>query len=130
MTTAPLLKRTKAILFDFILLVVMAYGLSILITDIDGEKNAGFALFSILLLYEPILVSLSGKTLGHLLAGITVKKATNPTRNINFINALLRFLAKGLLGWLSILFMTLSSDKRALHDIVGGAVVLESKNRN
>jgi hypothetical protein len=42
--------------------------------------------------------------------------------------ALIRFLVKGLLGWLSFLTVTGSTRKRAIHDLLGGSIVMAAKD--
>jgi hypothetical protein len=51
------------------------------------------------ILYEPLMVSIFGHTLGHYYSDIKVRQANNLDRKINFPLALVRFIIKLLLGW-------------------------------
>lgn len=75
-------------------------------------------------LYDPLLTSIAGNTIGHRLMGLTVRKFDNPYRNISLGNAILRFSVKALLGWISFLTITGNKYKRAIHDMVGNSIVI------
>lgn len=83
-----------------------------------------FAFFFIFILYDPIFTSSFGGTFGHMIFGIRVKRASDEKKNIIFPWAILRFIIKAYLGWIS-LFTVFSNPKRkAIHDFLGRSVVV------
>lgn len=74
--------------------------------------------------YEPLLVSLMGGTLGHIMMQLRVVDEDNPQQKINFFRAFFRFVLKTIMGWISFLTVTSDEKKRAIHDKAVGAVVL------
>ena len=85
--------------------------------------RVGIFLFCIVM-YEPLLVASRGGTLGHALLRIQIKKYDDPAQTISMVSAIVRILVKGLLGWISFLAVIFSHEKRAIHDIASGAIVL------
>ena len=77
-----------------------------------------------IVLYEPLLVALNGGTLGHQFMNIAVRRYSDPTRNISIFAALFRIIIKGALGWISFLTVSFNDEKRAIHDIASGAIVV------
>jgi uncharacterized RDD family membrane protein YckC len=85
-------RRLQAVLIDSIIfLVLMAAALSIM-TALQSNgvgRILGFAFLAILLLYEPVLVPLTGGTIGHYLCNLrVVDDRTNG--NIGFLKAVAR----------------------------------------
>jgi uncharacterized RDD family membrane protein YckC len=119
-------ERVKAVTLDGITMIVLmcctAYLFSLLDTVDDIYRISAF-LF-IFFLYDPLCTSFLGGTIGHMLVGIRVKKESDETKNINLFYAFFRYLAKALLGWLSLLFVSSNDKGRALHDYVGESVVV------
>ncbi len=74
--------------------------------------------------YEPLSMTL-GSTLGNYLIGIRVRKHKNYNKNINIFQAYIRFAVKLLLGWLSFVTIGMNEEKRAIHDMVSGSVMIE-----
>lgn len=120
-----LLKRIQALLIDFLLILVSMVLLSQLFSFIkeipDGLRMGAFV--AIFFLYDPFLTAAFGGTLGHRIVGIRVRKASAENENIHFFGALLRFVCKSFLGWISLLTVTGNQRKRAIHDMVSGSVV-------
>jgi uncharacterized RDD family membrane protein YckC len=75
------------------------------------------------LLYEPVLVSRTGGTLGHHVMNLRVQDegAAEP---IGFWRAFLRAWSKGLLGIGSFVAMVLTRRHQALHDVLTKSVVV------
>jgi hypothetical protein len=69
----------------------------------------------LLLLYEPVLVSATGGTIGHYLANIRVVDNRHHG-NVSFLKAVARFFIKSVLGWFSFIFMMATRRNQALHD--------------
>jgi uncharacterized RDD family membrane protein YckC len=87
-----------------------------------GGAFAGWLGFA--LLYEPVLVSRRGATLGHSLAHLRVvdlKTGGNPDAT----HAFARFWLKATSGLIALLFMAVTRRPQALHDLAAGTYVGE-----
>ncbi|GAB5473945.1 MAG: hypothetical protein Mars2KO_20440 [Maribacter sp.] len=124
---AQLPDRVKAAVIDSILLIAAVYLISEIFAQFETVPQfvriTAFVL--IFICYDPIFTSVYGGTIGHSYAGISVKKDRNRNKNISFFAALLRFVFKASLGWISLLTVTGNEKKKAIHDLVAGSVVLE-----
>ena len=85
------------------------------------------ALALIFTLYDPILTSIFGGTIGHIIVGIRVKNEKDLNRNIIFPFAVARFLIKVTLGWISVMTIMLNEKGKAVHDIAVKSVVIYNK---
>lgn len=119
-------ERIKAALADGVMLIIMMYLISLLFDTFEQVSDTAriIAFVFIFVLYDPLLTSLVGGTIGHQLIGIRVKKVTNEEQNIPIYSALLRFIVKAFLGWISLLTVASDAKKQALHDKVVRSVVL------
>ncbi len=81
----------------------------------------------IFILYDPLLTSIFGGTVGHMLLGIRVKRESDTQMNIPFLLAIVRFIVKVLLGWVSLLTVSGNKKGKAIHDLVVRSVVLYKK---
>lgn len=120
--------RAKAAIVDSIIIILLL----LLVTDIfsnfenvpDAAKIIAFVL--IFGLYDPIMVSIFGSTVGHRFNNLKVQKLANG-KKINFLQAIIRFIVKALLGWLSFLTVSSNENKQAIHDgIVKSVVVFDN----
>ena len=123
---AGLQNRIKAAVVDGILLMVMMYSVTEVLKFFnDVPSSLRMCLFLLLfVLYEPLMVSILGFTAGHYYFDIKVKREDNQNKNILFPLALLRFILKFLLGWISLLSISSTDKKQAIHDKVVNSVVL------
>ena len=119
--------RIKAVFIDTMLFIIFAYIISETLTRFeDVPVFLRISLFTLIfVLYDPLFVSLFGGTIGHSYVKIKVKSKTNPQKNISFFQALIRYVLKYTLGWISLLTISGNSEKRALHDMAGGSIVLD-----
>ncbi|MBP7558176.1 MAG: RDD family protein [Chitinophagaceae bacterium] len=76
------------------------------------------------LVYEPLATSL-GSTLGNYLMKIRVREYGKPNQRINFLLALVRYVIKFLLGWLSFITISTNPEKRAIHDLAAGSIMIK-----
>lgn len=74
--------------------------------------------------YEPLCISLGG-TLGNHIKGIRVRSVEDPARRINSLQAIIRYIVKVALGWVSFLTINANPQKRAIHDMVSGSIVIK-----
>jgi uncharacterized RDD family membrane protein YckC len=128
-TFPSLVVRIKALFIDLVIVLVI-FTTTALVIDTLGEIHSfvkGFILIFMLYLYDPILTSLSGSTLGHKAMNLKVRRYRDPERKISLGQALLRFFVKGSLGWISFLTVTGNSRKRAIHDLASGSIMLADK---
>ena len=107
MTTqyAPISTRIKAVIIDSIAIIVLMYAAAEVFNLFESIPNyIRISIFvGLFIVYEPLLVSIFGATLGHFFNDIVVKQEANENKNINFPLALIRFITKSLLGWVSLL---------------------------
>lgn len=73
-------------------------------------------------LYEPLLVSITGGTIGHHALNLRVARDDNQG-NLRFFQAFIRMWLKGLLGIPSFFFMGLTRRHQALHDLATSSSV-------
>ncbi len=121
--------RVKAVVTDSIMLVVFMLGVSYLFEGLGDVPDWArvMAFVFIFILYDPLLTSTLGGTIGHMLFGIRVKREKNQQKNILFPLAVIRFVVKALLGWISLLTVSGNKKGKAIHDLIIGSVVIYSK---
>jgi uncharacterized RDD family membrane protein YckC len=121
-----LLQRVQALFIDTIIIVAVFFSTSYLIDFFGSAPNwikATIIVF-MLYLYEPVLVSTLGGTIGHRALKLRVKRYNNPEKKLIIIPALFRTFLKWLLGWLSFLTVTFNKRRRAIHDMGSGSIVI------
>lgn len=120
--------RYMSILIDGICLLLIALGISALfekIGDVSGFVR-GITFVVVIILYEPILVTL-GCTIGQLFMNIRVRDFRNPEKKLSFHLVIFRFIIKIILGWLSFLTVTFNINRRAIHDLASGSIMIANK---
>ena len=122
--------RIKAAIIDGILLIASMYVISEILNSFEEVPSYVRILLAALLfiLYDPIFTSAYGGTIGHSFSKIQVKKDGNRDKNISFPLALLRFILKATLGWISLLTTIGNPKKKAIHDYAANSVVLKIEN--
>ncbi len=112
--------RLRAALYDYALFLLALVATLSLANAAGSASNAIFILGALLIaLYDPVLVSWRGCTIGHLLCNLRVvddRSRTNPS----FAKSLVRFFIKTALGWLSFLTIFGSRRLKAIHDMATG----------
>jgi uncharacterized RDD family membrane protein YckC len=126
---ALLSDRVKAAVIDGIVIVAAMFLTSEIFALFEHVPNyvriSAAVLISIL--YDPIFTSSFGGTIGHTKSNIEVKRDSDNTKNLSFPVAIIRFLLKVTLGWLSLLTTTGNEKRKAIHDIAVNSVVLNIK---
>jgi len=74
-----------------------------------------FVCIAVVLLYEPVLVTRRGQTIGHKIMGFHIIDSVTRT-NISFSKSLLRFVLKSVLGILSLIWAFFERRQQFLHD--------------
>jgi uncharacterized RDD family membrane protein YckC len=120
-----LIDRIQSTLIDAVCMIIFMYGASSLLDRFsnppDGVRIALFV--GILAVYEPLATALGG-TIGNRMKQISVRRYSNPERPINFFQALLRYALKCGLGWLSFVTIHSNKEKRAIHDLASGSIMV------
>ena len=122
-----LIDRIKAIFIDGIILILLMIIATMIFDKLEyNDSEARIIVYILLLLYEPILVS-QGGTIGHRVMKLRIRSINDFSKNIVFPLSIVRYVTKALLGWISLLTVTSSKNKRAIHDMASGSVVIYKK---
>ena len=126
---ANVFPRVKAAFIDTIVMVAFMYLASEILNLFGTVPNYVRILAAtfIFILYDPIFVSQFGQTIGHSRINLVVRKEGNEEEYISFISALIRFVLKALLGWLSLLTVAGNPKRQAIHDSAVKSVVIEEE---
>ena len=105
----------------------MMYIISQVFAGFDSIPNFVKIITSVIifLLYDPLLTSLNGGTIGHSLSKIGVRKDEGLNNPISFPVAIIRFILKVLLGWISLITISGDKKKKAIHDNAAKSVVVK-----
>ena len=109
--------RLRAFAIDFIVfLLAMLAGLAaVTATNSDNlARVIGVSIAAAYFLYEPLLVSSVGSTIGHYFSNLRV--VDDQGGNVGFLKALARTLIKIVLSWYSFLTMLITRRHQAAHD--------------
>lgn len=117
-------RRLRGIMLDAIFSLI-AMAAALLIAAFSGNDDvsraAGFLFLTALLLYEPVLVSFTGGTLGHYLTNLRV--VDDRGGNVSLPKAFARMIIKGVLGWYSFVILAATRRNQAIHDLVTRSTV-------
>jgi uncharacterized RDD family membrane protein YckC len=118
-------ERVQSTFIDLIFIVIMMFCCA---SVLDRYENAPdwirIALFfGLWAVYEPLCTSLGG-TIGNLVKGIRVRSNGDVGKKINILQALLRYIIKCLLGWISFITIHGNPQRRAIHDLAAGSVMI------
>ena len=120
-------ERFKAVMIDsFVwmgLMILTAYILNAISQDISDIIRI-IAMICIIVIYEPLLISLFGATIGHSVAGIKVVNDNESQTRLSFPVAFFRYILKLFLGGISWLSMLGNSKNKTFHDIIVKSVVV------
>jgi len=119
-----LIKRIKAALVDFSITTLLLFFCAVILQE--WETTPSYLKFFVFLLpifiTEPLLVSLTGGSLGHHLFNIKIKEKAKGKR-LSIPKCIIRFLLKVFLGPISTLYVLLTSKHLMFHDIITGSIV-------
>lgn len=122
-----LMLRVKSMVIDSFVIIVLMYASSFLLglLNIESGNVRGVAL-GLIFLYEPIMTSMH-RTVGQKLMGLRVRKykayKNNMVVNISIFSALIRYVFKLLLGWISLLTIHSDTYGQAIHDKIGNSLM-------
>ena len=123
--------RIKSMVIDSFVIVVLLYLAYLVFNTLAIESTILRAsAFLLIFSYEPIMVAHS-RTIGQRLMKLQVRSHASVLQNdvaqgIGFMRSLIRYIAKVLLGWISLL--TIHSDEfgRAIHDKIANSVMVNA----
>lgn len=119
-----LLRRIQALMIDGIIVPVLVIGLLIAASSLGVQGiYAGILVGVTVFVFEPLLVTVTGGTLGHHLLGMGVRQRRTG-ENLNIFAASLRFILKVVLGLPSLVSVVTARQHQALHDLVVGSIVV------
>ena len=118
-----LLRRYKAVLVDGILMMIVGVVIMVLIEDETTLRVV--AILAVIFLYEPLATSYAA-TIGQRVMDLKVCDADNLNRRLPLWRSYVRFLVKLFLGWISLLTIHGTPERRAIHDYVSGSVVVRN----
>jgi uncharacterized RDD family membrane protein YckC len=122
---ARFLPRLRALFIDSIVMMVVVFGVlmvAIIIRSDNIARVLGFTVAAVWLLYEPVLVSFAGGTIGHRRTNLRVVDERT-RRNIGIIKSFARTVIKAALGWFSFLTMLTTRRSQAMHDLLTRSTV-------
>jgi uncharacterized RDD family membrane protein YckC len=123
----PLLgERVQSSFIDVVLMIILMFIISSILENYENVPDwVRISLFvAVWLVYDPLCTSL-GCTLGNYIKGLRVRQHYDVTRRINIFQAVIRYVIKISLGWISFLTINSNYEKRAIHDFVAGSVVIK-----
>jgi uncharacterized RDD family membrane protein YckC len=123
--------RVKAIVTDGLVIVVFMLIASYIFSLFESVPDYAriIAFVFIFLLYDPLFTSIFGGTIGHMMLGLRVKRQSDEQKNIIFPLAILRYIVKASLGWISLLTVSGNDRRKAIHDYLTGSVVVYAKSK-
>jgi uncharacterized RDD family membrane protein YckC len=121
-----LVKRIQSICIDNLFIITCLLLFSKILENIQDTPDwfRAVLFFAIFTVYEPLLICLGG-TLGNRVMKIQVRKSDDEANGINILQAYLRFIFKVLFGWLSFITIHMNPQKRAIHDLISGTVMIQ-----
>lgn len=124
---ASISERVKAAFIDSLVLVAMMYASSDFLTMFDEvPKYLRWSLLVfVFILYDPLLTHFFGSTLGQSFIKIGVRTDNLQLKKISFPFAVIRFLFKATLGWISLLTIAGNKKSKSIHDLVANSVVIK-----
>ena len=121
--------RIQSLFIDTIVLIIAVVIFSQLLDKFENVPDWLRAVIFVIVFiaYEPVCLTV-GCTLGNYVKGIRVKQFQDNTKRINFFQAIIRYIVKICLGWLSFLTIHSNPQKRAIHDMASGSVMIRNKS--
>lgn len=122
-----LINRIKAVLIDGVIIMMFGAVISVILSGFENVPDSLrlIIFLFVFLLYDPLFTSLFGGTIGHLIIGLRVRRVSDESKRIMLPYAVIRFLIKAFLGWISLLTISGNKKNKAIHDTVVGSVVIE-----
>jgi uncharacterized RDD family membrane protein YckC len=128
MNYPSLLRRYLATTIDVVLIIFVLYLYAQ--SPLSKTPSGSTAVWPMWLfaVYEPVC-NRFGTTLGQLLMGFRVRTMKDRLK-VPLWRGLVRLITKYLLGIVSFIKMPVHKQRRALHDIISGTIVVEARDAN
>jgi hypothetical protein len=117
--------RFRGIVVDWMIAMLVIFGavfVAISVGDDNFSRALGLLVILALVLYEPVLVSVTGSTLGHYFNNLRVVDERSGG-NVSFLKACARLVIKSLLGWYSFVILAATRRNQAVHDLLTRSTV-------
>lgn len=124
-----ILKRYLASLLDGFIIVVVFFAIAYLFqgsSDLSRNIRIVFV-FIMFFVYEPFCTS-RYCTIGQKVAGIRIRSYTDNSKKISLPRAYIRIVTKVFLGFISLIAIIFSANRRAIHDFVASSIVLKGES--
>ncbi len=105
-----LIDRLKAYFLDWVVLIILMIVIA-QILELSSQSLPRVRILSLIglfALYEPLMLTIFGGTLGHFVVGLRVRRNDDYSKNLFILAAFIRLLVKLTLGWIS--FYTVSGN--------------------
>ena len=122
---ARFLPRLRALYIDAIIMMLVAFGVLFVAVTLRSDNIArvlGFTIVLSWLLYEPLLVSFAGGTIGHRRTNLRVVD-DGTLGNVGLAKSFARTIIKAALGWVSFITMLTTRRSQAMHDLLTRSTV-------
>ena len=122
---ARFMPRLRALYIDAIIIMVVAFGVLFVAVMLRSDNIArvlGFTIVMGWLLYEPLLVSFAGGTIGHRRSNLRVVD-DRTQGNVGLLKSFARTIVKAALGWVSFITMLTTRRSQAMHDLLTRSTV-------
>ena len=126
---AGLLTRVKASLIDTLIIVLwIIFVPSILFKDSESSLRIFLMVFPVIL-YEPLMITLFGCTIGQKIFGIKVVSEKDMSKCPLYLS-FIRTITKYILGFFSFIYILFSDKKKAIHDNIANTIVILNPDLN
>lgn len=118
-------RRFRGIMLDWMIAMVILFGavmLAIVVQNDNFSRALGVLVIAVLMLYEPVLVSFTGSTLGHYFTNLRVVDERSGG-NVSFLKACARVAIKSVLGLYSFVILAATRRNQAVHDLLTKSTV-------
>jgi uncharacterized RDD family membrane protein YckC len=118
-------RRLRGMFIDWTITLAVIFGALMIgaaMRNDDISRVLGMAVILVVILYEPVLVSRTGGTIGHHLTNLRVVDDGHGG-HVSFLKAVARFVVKGAIGWYSFILMAATRRNQAIHDLVTRSTV-------
>jgi uncharacterized RDD family membrane protein YckC len=118
-------RRFRGIVLDWMIAMTILFGAVMLASVVQNDnfsRALGVLVIAALLLYEPVLVSFTGSTLGHYFTNLRVVDERSGG-NVSFLKACARVAIKGVLGLYSFVILAATRRNQAVHDLLTKSTV-------
>lgn len=119
-------ERLQSTFIDTVFILMLMFCTASLLDNFNDVPDwVRFVLFiGLVLAYEPICM-VFGCTVGNYFKKIRVRKYADSSRKLNILQAAVRYPVKVMLGWVSFVTIHSNAQRRAIHDMAAGSVMIK-----